>query len=185
MAHCSEAERQFAVARVEDWSAGSGYDYHEVFDKLLEAVRHDLLELVAVLWEGEGENLLALRDLLTSLKCDAGECILSGQPSRPCIAFQDILRHDSGSLKRLWSHSRVLAALTLPTGAARSGLVWLQTQHCLGGQDIGCRVSFASAAILLLVLSGFLVFSRGRFFRARGLRIGSRWRPSCGRDCAL
>ena len=155
MAHCSEAERQFAVARVEDWSAGSGYDYHEVFDKLLEAVRHDLLELVAVVWEGDGENLLALRDLLTSLKCDAGECILSGQPSRPCISFQDVLRHDSGSLKRLWSHSRLLVALTLPTGAARSGLVWLQTQHRLCGQDIGAGFPFASAASLLPVFWGF------------------------------
>ena len=47
MAYCSEAERVHAVKHLEEWSAFCGFDYHEIYDKMLEGVRHDILELIA------------------------------------------------------------------------------------------------------------------------------------------
>ena len=88
MAFCPEAERLFALQHLEDVSAATGFDYHEVYDKLLEGVRHCLLEAASVLWGHEAE-----------------------------------------------ASSRVLATITLPTGAARSSLIWLQTQHRVAYQD--------------------------------------------------
>ncbi|CAE6943486.1 unnamed protein product [Symbiodinium sp. CCMP2592] len=148
MAHCSDAERLFAVRVLEETSAEIGFDYHEVFDKLLEGTRHCLLELIPVLWPHDGENLYALRDLLTSLKHDSGECILSGQVDKQCMSFQDAISAESDLLRQIRFSSQILATMTLPTGAARTGLIWLQTQHRVAYQDRDVAPLLCDAGIL-------------------------------------
>ena len=181
MAFCSEAERLFAVKCVEEISVAAGFEYHEIYDKLFEGVRHSILEAAAVLWESEAENLFALRDLLTSLKYDSGECILSGQVRQESMSFQDAMRLNKGYIKEIRASSRLLATVTLPVGAARTSLIWLQTQHRLAYEDRVCLLLFArrfrfssESSIDQVLLVAILACAV-----AYGLS-GSRWLPNFG-----
>ncbi|CAE7552837.1 Dnmt3b [Symbiodinium sp. CCMP2592] len=144
MAHCSEAERLFAVLRVERVSEISGWDYHCVYDILLEFLRHDIMDLVSLMLPREGAMLFAVRDILTFLKCDAGECILSGQFLAPHRGAQDLLVSGGPAVRRIRENSRVLASFTLGSGAGRHGLMWLQQQYRLADQDRGIAATMAA-----------------------------------------
>ena len=72
--------------------------------------------IMDAVWEQNG-------DLLTSLKCDAGECIFSGEVHRESMSVQDALCQNAACLRQLRAISRILAASTLPTGVVRSGLI--------------------------------------------------------------
>ncbi|CAE7866533.1 unnamed protein product, partial [Symbiodinium necroappetens] len=116
-------------------SALSGWDYHCVFDVLLEFIRHDLLDMISLMLPREGALLFAIRDLLTSLKCDAGECILSGQFLDQHRSTQELLVANVNFVQRLLVNSRVLASFALASGAGRHGLIWLQQQFQLVDKD--------------------------------------------------
>ncbi|CAE7364819.1 Dnmt3b [Symbiodinium sp. CCMP2592] len=151
MAHCSEAERLFAVLRVERVSEISGWDYHCAYDILLEFLRHDIMDLVSLMLPREGAMLFAVRDILTSLKCDAGECILSGQFLAPHRGAQDLLVSGGPAVRRIRENSRVLASFTLGSGAGRHGLMWLQQQYRLADQDRGSGAAVKHQERTLLV----------------------------------
>lgn len=161
MAHCSEAERLFAVSRVEQISALSGWDYHCVYDILLELIRHDLLDMISLMLPREGALLFAIRDILTSLKCDAGECILSGQFLAQHRHTQELLAANVTFVRRLPVNSRVLASFALDSGAGRHGLVWLQQQYRLADKDWAFRLRrFSSDFRSVVLISASLARSR-------------------------
>ena len=133
MAHCSEAERVLVVGYLEDI-------YPKVYDKMLEAVRHDLLERLSL--RGRREPV-CLEGFPHSFKVQLSRV----HPFRPGSLIQDFLQNDYRVFRRIRASSRFLATVTL---SARTGLIWLQIQHRLGNQDRVCWVSFflvASTAI--------------------------------------
>ena len=103
MAYCAEAERLFAVNPL----------LASIIMRCTIRARHCIMDAV---WEQNG-------DLLTSLKCDAGECIFSGEVHRESMSVQDALCQNVACLRQLRAISRILAASTFPTGVVRSGLI--------------------------------------------------------------
>ena len=111
-----------------------GWDYHISFDVLFEGLWHHLIDLVALLRARDHRQLLGLRDLLTSLKVDSGECTCTGQFSLYKHSFQDLGQADNAAIRAIAPGSRLLHSIVLDGGAAKWGLLWLRSEYRELGQ---------------------------------------------------
>ncbi|OLQ07804.1 hypothetical protein AK812_SmicGene8782 [Symbiodinium microadriaticum] len=118
MARCSPAEVSWAVIEVEALQTGAGTDYHLAYDYMLEGLRHALLTIMSHLGVDAIRCLGALVDLLTSLKCDQGEPVLTGQPRNIARSFQDAVRICPFEHARILEGSQILASFCEPGSAA-------------------------------------------------------------------
>eukprot|EP00439_Symbiodinium_sp_Y106_P048972 s4113_g6.t1 len=141
MAHCSAAELAFAVQRLENVSQMCGWDYHISYDVLFEGLQHHLIDVVSLLSAREQRQILGLRDLLTSLKVDSGECVCTGQFSLYRRSFQEIGQARHVAVRDLRVESRLLHSIALDGGAAKWGLIWLRSEYRKLGEDSACSGS--------------------------------------------
>ncbi|CAE7943369.1 unnamed protein product, partial [Symbiodinium necroappetens] len=98
------------------WCAGT--DYHLAYDYMLEGLRHALLTIMSHLGVDAIRCLGALVDLLTSLKCDQGEPVLTGQPGNIARSFQDAVCICPFEHARVLEGSQILASFCEPGSAA-------------------------------------------------------------------
>ena len=194
MARCSPAEVSWAVIEVEALQTGAGTDYHLAYDYMLEGLRHALLTIMSHLGVDAIRCLGALVDLLTSLKCDQGEPVLTGQPRNIARSFQDAVRICPFEHARILEGSQILASFCEPGSAAlyalefyrdctrryvgqdrsASGLVWvaLQRRSVSHRGSIGSRCRLVSCGIGLgswgckiwLLFSSSIMFGASQTF---------------------
>ena len=157
MAHCSAAELAFSTRRLENVAQISGWDYHISFDVLFEGLRHHLIDLVSLLRARDHRQLLGLRDLLTSLKVDSGECTCTGQFSLYRHSFQDLGQANHRTISAIAAGSRVLHSIVLDGGSAKWGLLWLRSEYRELGQDSAVSVH-VRLIVLVRIASAAIVF---------------------------
>eukprot|EP00439_Symbiodinium_sp_Y106_P021521 s5659_g2.t1 len=175
MAHCSAAELTYAVSHVENIAQLCGWDYHISYDVLFEGLRHHLIDIVSLLDAKDNRQLLGLRDLLTSLKIDSGECVCTGQFSLYRRSFQELIRARHEAVRALGTESRLLHSIALDGGAAKWGLIWLRSEYRKLGEDFAGSGSF-SFAFGLPHCSQFLRIASAAISTATcSLSLGSRW----------
>ena len=153
MARCCQAELDWAVCELEAVHTCAGTDYHLAYDFLLEGARHALINLCCCLGDDSVRLLGGLTDLLTSLKCDQGSPIQSGQPRGKAHSFRDAISVRADDHRVILAHSRILAAFCEPGGAAFHSLKFYKEQMELLGQDrtgvlVPSVVRFSSACSL-------------------------------------